>query len=492
MLTARLAAGAGLLLATTIFGRFLAIIAQVVTGAVLSDGDFGIYATAIGLQTIAGITRGGDAQNYLVTLPPAGRRRRVGTVFWVSMALYLVGVVPILAIAPSQAARFDSPILVPLLWVLCIALLTSPLRYVLRARVNARLDFRKNAIAATIGGVVNYGLMVVLALVLRNPMALAIPVLVGWSAEIAYLWFAARPNRHDFLPRKRFVLPVLHQLRGLIVVAAMTSLWTSGDYFLASLLVPTAVLGVYYFGYQLAVQPGRIFTATLMNVLIPVVRRVANDRARLRSALRRLLGVGGLAIGLMNMGLVASIASLERFLWDGRWSDAVFTVQILSLGLVFSGVVGMLTSSFLAERRYREAFICNMIRAVGMLLGVLIGTATGATADSIALSVTVMMTITSLATLVWVARLYGLQELDAVMHLLRCTAPAIIAGVGGAIAGDLALSGLPTGKWAALGATTISITAFGVAGMLGAFVVPKSVRDELINLVARRRRPTST
>ena len=64
MLTQRLAGGAGLLLITSFFGRFLALLAQVVTGLVLSDGDFGIYAAAVGLQTIAGITRGGDAQTY--------------------------------------------------------------------------------------------------------------------------------------------------------------------------------------------------------------------------------------------------------------------------------------------------------------------------------------------------------------------------------------------------------------------------------------------
>ncbi len=486
MLTRRLAAGAGLLLATSILGRFLALASQVVTGAVLSDDDFGVYAVAIGLQTIAGLTRGGDAQNYLVTLPPSGRRRRVGTVFVISLILYLVGVVPILIVAPAQAEQFEQPILVPLLWVLCIALLTSPIRYVVRARVNARLNFRQNAIGSAIGAVVNYGLMVVLAVTLRNPLSLAIPVLVGWLAEIAYLWRVARPTWDDFIPQRRFVLPVVFRLRGLIAVSAMISIWTSGDYLLASYLVPTAVLGTYYFGYQLAVQPGRLFSTTLMNVLVPVVCRVMGDRTRLAAALHRLLGAGGLSIAVLNMALVAVISSIERIMWNGRWADAVFTVQVLSIGLIFSGVLGILTSPFLAERRYREAFICNLLRAIGLVLGVLAGTMAFEGGNGLASCVAVSLAVSSIGTTAWVLSRYGIDPVTGVVHLLRCTIPVIAAGCLGAVFASLTTSTLGDDRLSAVGGLFSGGLGFLLGALLVIPVIPRSVRTEFLSIIRSR------
>ena len=35
----------------------------------------------------------------------------------------------------------------------------------------------------------------------------------------------------------------------------MMSLWTSGDYAVAEFIVPAAILGTYYFGYQLGCSP---------------------------------------------------------------------------------------------------------------------------------------------------------------------------------------------------------------------------------------------
>lgn len=487
MLTVRLASGAGLLLATSILGRMLAIASQVVTGLLLSEDDFGIYAIAIGFQTAAGLTRGGDAQSYLVTLPPTARRRRVGTVFAISVVLYLIGIVPVLCIAPQQAARVDAPVLVPLIWVLCAALLTSPIRYVLRARINARLDFRRNAVGAIIGEVTAYSLTVLLALVLRNPLALAIPVLIAWIAELVYLWNAARPSLHDFVPSRRFVMPVLHQLRGLIAVAAMVSLWTSGDYLVAGFLVSTAVLGTYFFGYQLAAQPSRMFTASLMNVLVPVVCRVMDDRDRLRSAIRRLLGAGGLAIALVNMGLVAGMAGIERFIWQGRWAEAVYPVQVLSIGLVFSSLLGILTSPFMAERRYLEAFLCNLIRAVGLIGGVAFGAAALGTADGMATSVALTLLVSSIVTTAWVGGRYGLAIADTLPYLFRCTLPIVLAGSIAALLGDVLLDSLGEGRLSGLLAGGAAALAYLALCGLSILFIPASVRLEVWNLLRRRR-----
>lgn len=487
MLTQRLAGGAGLLLITSFFGRFLALLAQVVTGLVLSDGDFGIYAAAVGLQTIAGITRGGDAQTYLVTLPPTERRFRVGTVFWVSVSLYLAGIVPMLLVAPSVAARFDEPILLPLFWILSATLLTAPMRYVLQSKVNARLEFRTNAKGVFVADATAYLLMVVLALTLRSPLALAIPILVGCIAQLLYLWKVARPRRADFIPHRKFLVPVLYQLRWLIAVAAMMSLWTSGDYAVAEFLVPAAILGTYYFGYQLAVQPGRLFTTNLTNVLVPVVCRVMHEPERLRSAIRRLLGTGGFTIAIVNLGMFAVIASLEQLIWNGRWSGVVIAVQILSVGLVFSSILSIITSPFMAERKYLETFVCNAVRALGLILGAGIGASVGGgSVESIAAWVGGSMIVTSLLAIYWITRRYGLQGLDATLHLIRCTAPVIVAGAIAAVIDRSVLELMGDGRLAGGITLAVSGTSFLLLVSISLFTVPAATRAETWSIISSR------
>ena len=487
MLTQRLAGGAGLLLITSFFGRFLALLAQVVTGLVLSDGDFGIYAAAVGLQTIAGITRGGDAQTYLVTLPPTSRRFRVGTVFWVSLLLFLLGIIPMLVFAPFVAAGFDEPILVPLFWILSATLLTAPARYVLQAKLNARLEFRANAKGVFICDVTTYALMVVLALTIRNPLALAIPTLAGCLAHLFYLSRVTCPRWSDFTPHRRFILPVLYQLRWLIAVAAMMSLWTSGDYAVAEFLVPAAVLGTYYFGYQLAVQPGRLFTSNLTSVLVPVVCRVMHEPERLRSAIRRLLGTGGFTIAIVNLCMLAVIASLEQVIWNGRWSGVVFAVQILSIGLVYSSILSIITSPFMAERKYLETFVCNAVRAAGLIVGAGIGASVGGgTVESIAAWVGGSMIVTSLLAIFWITHRYGIEGFAAVKHLIRCTAPVIIAGLVAAIIDRHLLDLLGEGRMNGAIALAVSGTAFLLLVSASLFVVPTETKKETWSIISSR------
>ena len=86
------------MLGASLLGRFAALIAQVVTGLVLIDEDFGVFAIAIGIQSIAGILQGGNALSYLVTLHPSRRRFRTGTVFGICNGFYLIGVIPMLVL----------------------------------------------------------------------------------------------------------------------------------------------------------------------------------------------------------------------------------------------------------------------------------------------------------------------------------------------------------------------------------------------------------
>ena len=491
MLTQHAARGATLMLAASLFGRVAALAAQIVTGLLLADEQFGVFAMAIGIQAIAGILQGGNALSYLVTLPPSHRRFRTGTVFGISSGFYLIGVIPMLVLAPTIANHFDEPSIVGLLWILGGTMMLSPIRFVLRAKMNAQLAFGASALASAINNLFVYPLTIVLAIWLQDAMALAIPVLVGALAEIIFLWVKAQPVRTDFQPRRRFLRPLLHQFRWLAAGAVMTSLFSSGDYMIAEFLVETAVLGTYYFGFQLAVQPGRIFTTTVLNILVPVVKRLSHDRDRLVAALRRLLSTGGYAITAINLSMLAVIEPLERVIWNEKWAASVFTVQILSVGLTFTTILGIGMSPLMAQRRYPESVFCGGIRAIFMMAGAAVGALLWGTPDGIALAVTVGMLIASVLGIAFILRAYDVPIIGAMLHLTRSTVPVIIVGGTAAVVGHLAL-GDSSGRSSGVVALVVAGATYVALLPVSLLAIPSDTRSQVIGLLpgpVRRRLP---
>ena len=483
MLTHQAARGASLMLAASLVGRVAALIAQVVTGLLLIDTDFGVFAIAIGIQSIAGLLQGGDVLSYLVTLSPSRRHFRTGTVFGLCNGFYLIGVVPMLIFAPAIADYFDEPRLVILFWILAATMMLVPIRMVLRGRLNARLAFGAIAKGAVLNNFVAYPLAIVLAIVLRDPTALALPILFGSFAEMIYLWTQAKPNIEDFRPRRQFVMPLLYQFRWLIAGAIMTSLFNQGDYMVAEFFVETAVLGTYFFGYQLAVQPGRLFTTTVLNILVPVVKRLSHDKIRLAAVVRRLISTGGFAIAAVNLSMFALIEPLEHLIWAGKWADTIFTIQVLSIGLTYTTILGIGTSPLMAERRYRENLVCGGLRAVAVVGGAAFGAIVWGSVDAISGSVATAMTVTAAIGTGLVLHWHGIPILSGLIHLFRSTVPLILAAILTAIIGHQMMEWLEPGRVSAAIALISAGIAYGVLSILSMALIPADTRSEVLRLL---------
>ena len=361
--------------------------------------------------------------------------------------------------------------------------LVIPLRYVLRSRIETRLDFGTTARATVLGNLVLYPTMIGLVLWWRSPVALAAAPLAAMIVETAYLWLRAHPHRTDFIPHRRFVMPLLWRMRWLIALSAMASLWEGGDYFVASLFVPTAVLGIYYFAYQLASQPDRLFTTTVSQVLIPVLRRVLREPARVQAAMVRVVGLGGFGVAVVNVSLLATIVPLERLIWDGKWAEAALGVQILCGGLVLTTLFSIVTAPLAAERRYRDKFLCDTIKAAGLVGGAALGAWLGGTAISIATAVAVATSLGSVVGLCWVMARYGASPSSVLVGVARSSLPVIAAGIAGAVAGQGMLGLLGDGRPAAAAATVVAGGVFAAGTAMATLALPTAARRDLVELV---------
>jgi O-antigen/teichoic acid export membrane protein len=485
MLASHASRGAFFLIGANIFSRVIAIFAQLVTGLILTENDFGIYAAAIGIQSMAAITNGGRTQQYLLSLTPATAKRRAGTIWVVSTVLFLLGVIPALALAPWLAEWLDIPQLVPLLWILSGSTLLNPAKATLRALLNIDLKFGRAASADLIGVTTVYTLTIVLAILLRNPLALAIPIFAAHVLETGVLLYWVRPKRQDFRIRLDLFAPLLYRIRWLIGLAIFTALWMQGDFFVAEFLVTPAVLGVYYFAYQLAVQPGRFLNVSLMNVLVPIIRRAGTDSNNLKRSLARLLATGSIAIAGMNFALFAGVGPLERLLWNSKWAAAVLPVQVLLAGLTVSALLGVCASVLLAGQRYKDALVCEGLKAFGVISGAVIGGLVVGSAFSLAVSVSLGLALASVLGLVYLVRRLDGTLTSLIQALMVGPLLGLILAMGANLAGMSAMDLLDGRSGGALGFSVAAIV-YLIEWLIALRLLPPSLRDDFLQLVPAR------
>ena len=197
------------------------------------------------------------------------------------------------------------------------------------------------------------------------------------------------------------------------------------------------------------------------------------------------------AITAINLSMLAVIEPLERVIWNEKWAASVFTVQILSVGLTFTTILGIGMSPLMAQRRYPESVFCGGIRAIFMMAGAAVGALVWGTPDGIALAVTVGMLIASVLGIAFILRAYDVPIIGAMLHLTRSTVPVIFVGGTAAVVGHLAL-GDSTGRSSGVIALVAAGATYAALLPVSLLMIPSDTRSQVIGLLpgpVRRRLP---
>lgn len=149
-----------------------------------------------------------------------------------------------------------------------------------------------------------------------------------------------------------------------------SSLFRQVDYLVLGLLASAATVGVYFFAFQLAVQPLLLFGQSLRRVLIPTFSLAGIDtERRLRAVVRSAAFIGLIASGLFLLfALLAGM--IESVLWRGRWQAAVPAMRWLAAAMplhLFALLTRMIAQS---DGRFRLWGAVVLGRSVGLGLTV--------------------------------------------------------------------------------------------------------------------------
>ena len=268
-------------------GKIFIFLAQVVLGWILTEEDFGVLAIVSAVIVFVKIFHDGGVSVVLVQRGEAAFERLQGAGFWLALTISSLAAIALALISPWIASAYQDDRLVNLLCVLALTLpLGSPIA-TFRARLQLDLRFRVISIISAGSFTVRSLGMIVLALSGFGVMSFVIPMLFAALFESLATFLAAQIHPWREPVRLNEWLSLLKDSKWVVFATTCRGLARNGDYLVLGLLLPKALVGLYFFGYQLTTQITFLIALNLRHVLFPVMTRLANEPDRQSKAIMR-------------------------------------------------------------------------------------------------------------------------------------------------------------------------------------------------------------
>ena len=250
--------------------------------------------------------------------------------------------------------------------VLSLGLLISPYSIVGLARLNVDLRFREMAWIKLASGFVRYALTIWLAALGFGAVSFAWPVVAITVLETVLYAALTRMTIHPREFRFGGVQRVFSQSKWSLFGSFAESIVRQCDYAVLGLLVPVEIVGVYYFAFQLAMQPVLLFSESLRKVVMPIFSQLSQDKKREdRSITYASLFIGIIAApGLLLLSVTAE--PLLTLLWGSKWTSAIQPLQILAMVMPLQ-LLSLFVETLLQSRGlFRYWTVTLLLRGIGL------------------------------------------------------------------------------------------------------------------------------
>lgn len=433
--------GLNLVLLASAVSRGLGLAQSVLLGSLLSREEFGVYATAIGVQMFTGALRGGGAWMVLGSISPDDFRTQGRSVFTVGLSIGLLGAALTLGAALPVAEAYRIEGLALVLAILGVQLVAAPFQQFAQMRVSADLGFSRLSMVLLSSSILRFATAIWTAWRGYGAVALVLPQLFATVIEAV---LCARVGGMDwgfFKPDLRAWFPTLRRMLPVIPIAVLNSVNLQADYFIGSLFLSTGALGLYSFAYSIASQPYLLLTVALQRVLVPASARAMAKPAARDDYLASMATTVFFAVPAACIALAIVFPLADRLVWGGKWSDASSLVAVLCIGLSGPVAVGILVTPLLAERKYRAVLVSELVRAASVVSGALFGIFglasiplldgnPSAEAIRLAVGVSSITTLTSVLTAIWLLHAAGLRTRPLLEALTVGPVTCLLAGYG--------------------------------------------------------------
>jgi O-antigen/teichoic acid export membrane protein len=421
------------MLANTLVTKVLSLIAQIAMGWFLSDRDFGVYAIAVSISTVASLLRDGGLVRLLIKRG-AEFEQLQGPVFWMMLAFNSAAALMLVAIAPIAARFYAEPQLQGLLLLVALYLPLLAPGSVLNAKASVDLKYREMGAIQMGSCVLRYLGMVVLARLGFGAASFLLPVMAVSLYEWLAYWLVSRSNPWLHPPRFDTWLSLFEQTKWVLLGTFAVGFINYGVYFAIGRIVSPEVVGIYFFAFQIVLQVGVLLSNNLYQVLFPAFVRIAQDKERCKAALERSINIVMVAATWFSMLLVPIFAPIEALIWHGKWTSSNTSVQILSICYPSSVALSVVMAIQSARGEFREWSLLTLAMAVGAVSAAGVGAYWGGSSDAISLGSGVFTMISTYVYAWIVLRHYDIGYRSLLSSLL----PAWFIGLAAAFLTELA------------------------------------------------------
>ena len=282
------------------------------------------------------------------------------------------------AIAGPVGTFYGEPILTDLIRVAALTSIIEGFRSTNYRTANRNLQMRGIVIMEVGSQVVGMGVMIAWASLVPTVWALVGGGLT--TAVVSTVWTWMLPGRRNRLHFERRAARALYYFgRWILLSTLFNFLANDMDRIIFGRLVTMAVLGVYNIGLNLALVPSSVISTLSYKVIFPLYSRLHQKGADMlpiyRNARLPLMVLGGWA----TAGIVAGGRPIIELLYDPRYIEAGWMLQILAVGLWFGVALESLNQvALIALGQTRWGAISGASKVVAMAAFIPLGWYLGA------------------------------------------------------------------------------------------------------------------
>jgi PST family polysaccharide transporter len=365
-------AGSVWIIGASAAAKLLGFLCQFALAWFISKKEFGIFAIAISLSVVLSILRDGGLPMVLIE---KGRRFNLfaGPVFWMMLAINTATGLVILAVAIPAARFYGEP---ELAIVIALFAATVPMcvpASLLGLRMTVDMRFRELAVVQVVSAVVRNTLLLVFAHAGYGARSLILPLLITNVSDGIFLWYFTRFSPWTMRPRFKLWRGLFRSGRWVFLGTFSIALGNNGPYLALGKILPSEVVGTYFFAYQIVVQLGTLLSDNVYQVLFATFVRMRGDTARIRSAATRSLQVVVWVGAAVSLAIAAVFRPLEQGLWHGKWAAATNAIQVLAFIWPAAAAASVLRALQAAAGHFQEWGAVALVTAVASVAGTVMG-----------------------------------------------------------------------------------------------------------------------
>lgn len=341
--------------------RAIGLVSTIILARLLNPEDFGIAAMGmLVISLLFALTEFGTLI-HLIRVKDIDRTQ-CDTAWTITLLQNLFISIMLVLLAPVVATYFKEPRVIGVIYVLAVATFVGGFNSVgptlIRRELRFSLDFRFNIY----NKLLIFAATVSFALMLRNYWALVFGYLVGTMAGVV-LSYVIHPYRPVWSLAKapeylRFALSILP-------MRLADQLREMAPQFMVGSLGNASTMGAFTVSNGLATLFTQEIVQPMGRGLLPNYTRLADDRAQLSVIYRKVLALVVLLAVPVGVGVSATANDLVAVLLGQQWELAVPLIEYLAIGGALYAVSHTMYSQILvATGRERKAAILAWVRLI--------------------------------------------------------------------------------------------------------------------------------